>query len=71
MNTLLKVITSEDGGTVMEQGIMVALFAVIILGVVSTLGLVISNTFTNISDLITAALRLELNFLVPEFDRTP
>ncbi len=55
MKAIMNFVESEDGATAMEYGLMAALFAAVILGAVSHLGLVISNTFTNVSDAINTA----------------
>ena len=56
MNTFLKnFVRDESGVTAMEYGMIAALIAVVILGVLGTLGNNLNDTFTKISDKIAAA----------------
>lgn len=45
-------LASERGATAVEYGLMVALIAAVIIGVVTVLGQNVSGTFTNVSTAI-------------------
>lgn len=45
----------EEGATAIEYGLIAALIAVAIIGAASTLGTELSNTFTAVSDELSAA----------------
>jgi len=48
-------LTDEDGATMVEYGIMVALIAAICVGVVTTLGTQIQTAFQNVSNALPGA----------------
>jgi pilus assembly protein Flp/PilA len=47
--TLRNVIRDEEGATMVEYGIMVALIAAVCIGIVTTLGKSVSNAFSNVN----------------------
>ncbi|MGE4537445.1 MAG: Flp family type IVb pilin [Desulfovibrio sp.] len=49
LRTITKFVRDEEGATAVEYGLMVALIAAVIVGVVTTLGQQLSTTFTNIT----------------------
>ncbi|HZZ65573.1 MAG TPA: Flp family type IVb pilin [Candidatus Baltobacteraceae bacterium] len=48
-NTLVNVLRDEEGATMVEYGIMVALIAAICIGVITTLGQKVSNAFSTVN----------------------
>ena len=46
--TLVNVLRDEEGATMVEYGIMVALIAAICIGVITTLGQKVSNAFSTV-----------------------
>ena len=55
MNSITTFIRDEEGATALEYGLLAALIAAVIIGAVTTLGQVISNTFNTISSSMSAA----------------
>ena len=55
MKKLIGLAKNEDGATAVEYGIMVALIAAVIVGVVTTLGGNLNTTFSNVAAVIPAA----------------
>lgn len=51
-NTLLSMIRDDEGATMVEYGIMIALIAAVCIGVVTTLGQTVSGTFDNVNSSI-------------------
>ena len=49
MNTIQRVLCSDEGATMVEYGIMVALIAAICVAVVATLGQNVSNAFSTVN----------------------
>jgi len=49
LRAITKFVRDEEGATAVEYGLMVALIAAVIVGVVTTLGQQLSTTFTNIT----------------------
>lgn len=47
--TLVNVLRDEEGATMVEYGIMVALIAAICIGVITTLGQKVSNAFSTVN----------------------
>ncbi len=52
LQALLKTRRSDEGATAVEYGLMVALIAAVIVGVVTTLGTQIQAAFTTVSNAI-------------------
>ena len=50
LNPIMKFLRDEEGATALEYGLLAALIAAVIIGAVTTLGQVVSNTFNNISN---------------------
>ena len=50
MKKLIGFFKEEDGATAVEYGIMVALIAGVIIGVVTTLGTNLETTFSNVAN---------------------
>jgi len=50
MKKLINFFKDEEGATAVEYGLLVALIAAIIVGIVGTLGKQVSNAFQNVSD---------------------
>ncbi len=50
---LLKKIKSQKGATMVEYAIMLALIAVVSIGILTTLGGNVKNTFTSVNDKLT------------------
>lgn len=48
ITALTSLIHEEDGATMVEYGLLVALIALVAIGAVQTLGLNLSNIFTNV-----------------------
>ena len=46
--TLIAMLREEDGATMVEYGLLVALIALVALGAVQTLGINLSSMFTNV-----------------------
>jgi pilus assembly protein Flp/PilA len=46
--TLTSMLREEDGATMVEYGLLVALIALVALGAVQTLGINLSSLFTNV-----------------------
>ncbi len=46
--TLIAMLREEDGATMVEYGLLVALIALVALGAVQTLGINLSTLFTNV-----------------------
>lgn len=55
MMTIKNLIMNEDGATALEYGLLAALIAAAIVGAVTTLGDVVSTTFSSIASSMTAA----------------
>ena len=55
MTRLIAFAKNEDGATAVEYGIMVALIAAVIVGVVTTLGGNLNTTFSNVAAAIPTA----------------
>ncbi|UJX43012.1 Flp family type IVb pilin [Desulfovibrio sp. JY] len=55
LRTITKFVRDEEGATAVEYGLMVALIAAVIVGVVSSLGQQLSTTFTTITEKIKPA----------------
>ncbi len=53
MDKVFAFLTREDGASLAEYGILVALIAAVAIGAVTTLGQNITTVFTNIAGLIT------------------
>lgn len=49
LNTLIQVLRNDEGATMVEYGIMVALIAAVCIAVVSTLGQSVNNAFSNVN----------------------
>ncbi|MGE4537446.1 MAG: Flp family type IVb pilin [Desulfovibrio sp.] len=49
LRAITNFVRDEEGATAVEYGLMVALIAAVIVGVVTTLGQQLSTTFTNIT----------------------
>jgi pilus assembly protein Flp/PilA len=52
---IVRFMKEEDGATAVEYGLMVALIAAIIVGVVTTVGTRTQNAFTTVSNALPAA----------------
>jgi len=50
MKLLKRLFREEEGATAVEYGIMVALIAVVIIAVVTTIGTNLQNVFQNVAD---------------------
>lgn len=48
-NTLVSMIRDDEGATMVEYGIMVALIAAVCIAVVTTLGQNVNNAFSNVN----------------------
>lgn len=48
-NTLVNVLRDEEGATMVEYGIMVALIAAVSIAVITTLGKNVSNAFSTVN----------------------
>ena len=46
----MQFLVEEEGATALEYGLLAALIAAVIIGAVTTLGQVVSNTFNNIAN---------------------
>ncbi|UJX43011.1 Flp family type IVb pilin [Desulfovibrio sp. JY] len=55
LRAITKFVRDEEGATAVEYGLMVALIAAVIVGVVSSLGQQLSTTFTTITEKIKPA----------------
>lgn len=55
MRTLRQLLKDESGATAIEYGLIAALVSVAIIGVLSTLGTNLFDTFTSVSDCIADA----------------
>ena len=53
--TISKFFQDDEGATALEYGLLAALIAAVIIGAVTTLGQVVSNTFNNIASSMSAA----------------
>ena len=53
--TIQKFFQDDEGATALEYGLLAALIAAVIIGAVTTLGQVVSNTFNNIASSMSAA----------------
>lgn len=53
--TIMNLITNEEGATALEYGLLAALIAAAIVGAVTTLGGVVSTTFSSIATSMSAA----------------
>ncbi|BDG01202.1 Flp family type IVb pilin [Anaeromyxobacter oryzae] len=53
MTKLMRLWKDEEGATAVEYGIMVALIAAVIVGIVYTLGQQLNTAFTNVSGQLT------------------
>ena len=51
----IQFLQEEEGATALEYGLLAALIAAVIIGAVTTLGQVVSNTFNSIADAMNAA----------------
>ncbi len=49
MKTLIALLSDDEGATMVEYGIMVALIAAVCIAVVTTLGTKVSSAFTNVN----------------------
>lgn len=49
-NTLVSLVRDEEGATMVEYGIMVALIAAVCIGIVTTLGKNVSGAFNNVAN---------------------
>lgn len=49
VNQIVRFMREEEGATAVEYGLMVALIAVVIIGVVTTLGLNLQTTFQGVA----------------------
>lgn len=49
MNTIGRILRDDEGATMVEYGIMVALIAAVCIAVVSTLGQNVSNAFSTVN----------------------
>jgi pilus assembly protein Flp/PilA len=49
INTLVSLVRDEEGATMVEYGIMVALIAAVSIGIVATLGKSVSGAFNNVN----------------------
>jgi pilus assembly protein Flp/PilA len=54
VNTAMRLWEDEEGATAIEYGLLAALIAVAIIGIVSTLGGTLNDTFTTINTELTA-----------------
>lgn len=52
MEKLIRFFKAEEGATAVEYGLMVAMIAVVIIGVVSLLGTNLSTKFSNVSSTV-------------------
>lgn len=50
MKTFYEFLKEEKGATAVEYGLMVALIAAVIVGIVTTLGTKVTTAFTTVSD---------------------
>jgi pilus assembly protein Flp/PilA len=48
LTTLRSMLREEDGATMVEYGLLVALIALVALGAIQTLGINLSSMFTNV-----------------------
>ena len=55
MNPVMQFVQDQEGATALEYGLLAALIAAVIIGAVTTLGQVVSNTFNDIADAMNAA----------------
>ncbi|MFU2210751.1 Flp family type IVb pilin [Solidesulfovibrio sp. C21] len=55
LRTITNFVRDEEGATAVEYGLMVALIAAVIVGVVTTLGQQLSTTFTDITTKISGS----------------
>ncbi len=53
-NAMARLRDEEDGATAVEYGLIVALIAAVIIGIVTTLGLQVGDAFKNVSDKLPA-----------------
>ncbi len=49
INTLVSLVRDDEGATMVEYGIMVALIAAVCIGIVATLGQSVSTAFNNVN----------------------
>jgi pilus assembly protein Flp/PilA len=54
LNNIKGLMVNDEGATLVEYGLIVALIAAVCIGVVATLGTTIKNAFTNTNAAITA-----------------
>jgi pilus assembly protein Flp/PilA len=52
LNQIMRFVKEEDGATAVEYGLMVALIAAVIVGVVTTMGTNVKNAFTTVNTAI-------------------
>ena len=52
---IVRFMKEEDGATAVEYGLMVALIAVVIIGAVTTLGLNLNTTFSNVAGAVSGS----------------
>ncbi|GJL63026.1 Flp family type IVb pilin [Candidatus Nitrospira salsa] len=52
---IMRFVQDDEGATALEYGLLAALIAAVIIGAVTTLGEVVSNTFNNIASSMKAA----------------
>ncbi len=55
VSLIVQFLKDDEGATALEYGLLAALIAAVIIGAVTTLGQVVSNTFNNISSSMSAA----------------
>lgn len=55
MKKLMGFLKDEDGATMVEYALMVALIAAVVMGIVTTLGLSISGMFSDVNDAISGS----------------
>jgi pilus assembly protein Flp/PilA len=53
LNQIMRFMKEEDGATMVEYGLMVALIAVVVMVTVGPLGIAIANMFTTVTGQIT------------------
>lgn len=49
INTLVSLVRDDEGATMVEYGIMVALIAAVSIGIIATLGHTVSGAFNNVN----------------------
>ncbi|MFZ5810929.1 MAG: Flp family type IVb pilin [Thermodesulfobacteriota bacterium] len=50
LNKIMNFVRDEEGATAVEYGLLAALIAAVIVGIVTTLGTQINNAFTTVSN---------------------